>query len=295
MRSALAVLVIMMAAGSIARAGQPSIVTSIHPLALIVKEIAGEQAAVTVLVPPNVSPHHYSMKPSERVRLEEAHLFVWLGPAMEPFLSNTMDAAGLERKSIALHRRSPESAGSHGEHRHGQVPATQAGDPHLWLDPDWVRSIVPRLADSLTAVPGLEHRHLEQNQEAFLQRLRDKEKAIRQRLEALPPLELFTYHGAFHHFAEHFDLSIAGMLTPHPQQNPGARHLTELREKISTAVNPCIMTEPQFSGDWRQGLNMDQPVKVSHWDPLGTDIEPGMGSYTSFLDELGNAVIRCAP
>jgi len=261
-----------------AQADQPTIVTSIHPLALVVKELVGDDARVSVLIPSNVSPHHYSMKPSERRRLQNADRFIWLGPAREPFLAGTLDDPDLERRSLAL-----------------DGDANSSEDPHVWLNPDEVRSMLPSIVDSLAQLEGLSRPRLEENRQHFLERLAATEDSIRKRLDKLPPMSVFTYHGAFHHFAEHFNVRITGTLTDNPEQNPGARHLAELQDKLNSARSPCIMTEPQLSRNWWEGLNIGQPVSISHWDPMGSEVEIRQGGYTRFLDQLADAVVSCGP
>ncbi|TDT39341.1 zinc transport system substrate-binding protein [Halospina denitrificans] len=282
----LGALILLMMLSFPAQAGQPTIVTSIHPLALVVKELVGDDARVSALIPANVSPHHYSMKPSERRRLQNAHRFIWLGPAKEPFLEGTLDDPDLERRSLALDRGDATAAHNHD---------TAQEDPHIWLNPDEVRAMLPPIVDSLAQLEGLRRPQLEENRQQFLERLAAAEDRIRKRLDKLPAMDVFTYHGAFHHFAEHFDIRIAGTLTANPEQNPGARHLAELQDKLNNARSPCIMTEPQFSRNWWEGLNIDQPMSVSHWDPMGTEVEIRQGGYTRFLDQLADALVNCGP
>lgn len=291
MRRSLSTLVLLLTMSLPTQASQPAIVTSIHPLALVVKEIVGEEAQVSALVPANVSPHHYSMRPSERLRLQEAQRFIWLGPAREPFLAGPLDDPALQRKSLAL----DEGAGPGATHDHGHTHDARQQDPHVWLNPDIVRSMLPSIVDSLAEVEGLSRDRLEQNRQRFLDRLAATGDRIRGRLETLPPMDIFTYHGAFAHFAEHFDIRIAGTLTVNPERNPGARHLAELQRKLRNAEAPCIMTEPQFSKDWWQGLNIGQAVGVSHWDPLGSALEIRQGGYTRFLEQLADALVNCRP
>lgn len=280
-------LILLLLMSLTAHASQPTIVTSIHPLALVVKELVGESADVTALVPPNVSPHNYSMRPSERQRLQQADRFVWLGSGMEPFLASAMDDSELAEKSLALSERHGES-NQDGDHAHS------GKDPHVWLDPDKTRAMLPRLIESLSQLDGLDRDELERQRDAFLARLEQTEERIRERLDALPPMDVFTYHGAFNQFAEHFDVRIAGILTTNPERNPGARHLAELQGRLNEAETPCIMTEQQFSGDWWEGLNIDKPLAVGHWDPMGSDVAIREGGYTRFLEELADALASCS-
>lgn len=284
----LGALILLMTLSLTVQASQPAILTSIHPLALVVKELVGDDARVSALVPTNVSPHHYSMKPSERRQLQNADRFIWLGPSREPFLAGTLDDSDLQLKSLALDGE--DGTPSHDqEHSHGHGRE----DPHVWLNPDEIRSMLPPMVDSLAQLEGLDRDRIERNKREFLERLAAAEKRIRERLSTLPPMDVFTYHGAFNYFAAHFDVRITGTLTTNPEQNPGARHLAELQDKLNSARSPCIMTEPQFSKGWWQGLNIDQPVSISHWDPMASDVEVRSGGYTRFLDQLADALVNC--
>ena len=284
----LGALILLMTLSLAAQASQPSIVTSVHPLALVVKELVADDARVSALVPANVSPHHYSMKPSQRRRLQDAHRFIWLGASREPFLAGTLDDPDLQRRSLAL-----DGENSNPAEDQGHIHDNAHSDPHVWLNPDEVRSMLPPLVESLAQLESLRQPRLERNKKEFLERLAATEARIRARLSKLPPMDVFTYHGAFNYFAQHFDIRIAGTLTTNPERQPGARHLAELQNKLSNAQSPCIMSEPQFSRDWWKGLNIDQPVGISHWDPMGSEVEVSEGGYTRFMDQLADALVSC--
>ncbi len=272
-----------------ATAERPMVATSIHPLALIVKEIAGDQADVRALIPADISPHHYSMRPSERRRLAEADRIYWLGPRLEPFLRGTMSDSGLSRKARIL--ADPATEGADVDDGHGHHPGGE--DPHVWLAPDRARAMAKRVRDTLARLEGVDERVVARNHEGFVQRLADTEARIRERLEPFSGTTLFTYHDAFHYFADHFGLTIAGTLTNNPEQSPSARHIASLQRALEAADRPCIMTETQAGGDWWRGLDLPRPLPVSRWDPLGASIRIEVGGYTAFLDALADAVARC--
>lgn len=267
------------------------IVTSTHPLALIVKEVAGEQADVQALVPADVSPHHYSMRPSERRSLAEADRIYWLGPRLEPFLQGTMSDSTLSGKARTLVGEPQSQSGNDGHgHHHGT-----GGDPHVWLSPKRALAMAERARETLGQLDGVDRQAIERNHGHFEDRLHKTEKRIRAQLEPLQMITLFTYHDAFHYFADHFRLTIAGTLTSNPERSPSARHIAGLQQSLEEARFPCIMTETQLGGDWWQGLDVPQPLAVSRWDPIGGDIPVEVGGYTAFLESLADAVNRCRP
>ena len=291
-RSLLPLLTLLLAlAASPASAERPLVATSIHPLALIVKEIAGDQTDVRALVPADVSPHHYSMRPSERRRLAEADRIYWLGPGLEPFLQGTMSDSSLSEKARILVDASKQEAGAQDHaHHHGG-----GDDPHVWLAPARALAMADRVRETLRGLEGVDEQAIDRNHERFRQRLMEAQERIHEQLEPLSDVTLFTYHDAFHYFADHFGLTIAGTLTNNPERSPSARHIAGLQKALEAASRPCIMTETQLGGDWWRGLDVPNPLPVSRWDPLGGNIRIRVGGYTAFLESLGDAVSRCLP
>lgn len=284
-------LVLLLNLAAPAWAERPLITTSVHPLALIVKEIAGEAAGVQALIPSDVSPHHYSMRPSERRRLAEADRIFWLGPGLEPFLEGTMSDHTLVAKAHALVKAPGEkhTGGGHGHHH------SSGQDPHVWLDPDQALAMAQSIKEALKSLEGIDQHRIERNHKQFQQRLADTEARIDAQFARLSSVALFTYHDAFHYYADHFGLTIAGTMTRNPERSPSARHIAGLQQALEAAPSPCIMSEAQMGGDWWRGLDMPQSATISRWDPLGGDIRIDVGGYTDFLESLADAVSRCRP
>ncbi|MDX1589977.1 MAG: zinc ABC transporter substrate-binding protein [Oleiphilaceae bacterium] len=312
-----AVLILSLCLGALlplnAQAQSPSVMTSLHPIALLTAEIAGDDIAVESLVPPSGSPHTYSLRPSKRRKLQQAELFIWVGPGMEVFLARVMRQPDLAEKSVELSRVLEGPMAAHDDH-HGhdghdghddhdrghssveQSHSTHAGagtDPHMWLDPALALAMAQRIAEALKTLEGVDKTGVDARLADFEQRLERHLQQLDKQLEPARDMAIFTYHDAFRRFAEHFDLRLAGYLTITPDQNPGARALSQLRQRLQQEESPCVMTEPQFSRDWWQGISNGLPLGLSVWDPMGSDIPVAHGGYLAFLQQLAERVLEC--
>lgn len=69
----------------------PTILVSIEPIALIVKDLVGESAHVQTLLSAGASPHHFQLKVSDRKNLLQADMLIWVGEDMERFLEKVAD------------------------------------------------------------------------------------------------------------------------------------------------------------------------------------------------------------
>ena len=101
-RSTLSLALGMAAAVTAFPASAANVVTSIKPLELLVKAVAGDSVQVSTLVPAGSSPHNYTMKPSQRRALEQADAIFWVGPEMETFLSRLLGGHEFDGRVVAF-------------------------------------------------------------------------------------------------------------------------------------------------------------------------------------------------
>jgi len=285
---------------------RPLILASLHPVALLTAEIAGDQARVDSLVPAGGSPHTYSMRPSERRKLESAVRFIWIGPEMETFLERVLSQPSLADKTLRLSRVLGQDSNNHSHHHHDHGHSDEAEsapvvlrsdddgqDPHLWLDPALSVPMARMIAESLKSLDGIDDGRIDANLAAFEQAFRQETDAIRDKLRPVQSVAIFTYHDAFRRYGDYFDLHVAGHLTINPERSPGARRVAEIRDALNSVSTPCVMTEPQFRRDWWQGLANNMDLGLSTWDPLGTDHSIAQGGYIAFLQGLADAALAC--
>ncbi|MEM1399614.1 MAG: zinc ABC transporter substrate-binding protein [Pseudomonadota bacterium] len=92
----------IVAAASTAHAEAPKVVTDIPPVHSLVATVMGDVGSPNLIVPPGVSPHGFSMKPSEAELLEEADAVFWIGEGLTPWLERAVDSLAGDATSIEL-------------------------------------------------------------------------------------------------------------------------------------------------------------------------------------------------
>lgn len=274
-----------------------NIVTSIKPIELVVKAIAGDDMNVSTIVPPGSSPHNYSMKPSQRRALEQADAIFRVGPDMETFLNRLLGGKEFAGKVVAFTEASSEETEAHHEHEHDHHHHNhgEGEDPHLWVDPGMALDMARTVHAKLSTLDGINTAELDANLERFEQRLNATEQRIKASLGQLNGTSLFAYHSALERFSEHYDLDLAGVLTLNPELSPGARHIADVQNKLRAANQPCLLTEPQFNRQWWRSITEGLNVTVSTWDPLATDIASTANGYIEFQQSIADAVLECLP
>lgn len=305
-RSTLSLALGMAAAVTAFPASAANVVTSIKPLELLVKAVAGDSVQVSTLVPAGSSPHNYTMKPSQRRALEQADAIFWVGPEMETFLSRLLGGHEFEGRVMAF-TEAPEGEGEHHEdehhgHDHHDDHAHDHGhdhgdgeDPHIWTDPQLALDMARGIHAKLVMLEDMKKEELDANLARFEQDLNAAERDIKASLAPVQGISLFAYHSAFERFAEHYELQLDGVLTLNPELSPGARHIAEVQDKLRLANQPCLLTEPQFNRQWWRSITEGLDVTFSTWDPLATDIESTSEGYIQFQQSIADAVLECLP
>lgn len=302
-----------------------NIVTSIKPLELLVRAVATDDVTVTSLVAPGGSPHNYTLRPSQRRALEQADAIFWVGPDMESFLIGLLannefsgrthqlagqtdnhneeaphadDNQSREHTDHHEHQAEEEKHNGHSdehartddEHNHDHGTGD---DPHIWVDPQLALEMARTIAQTLSNLDSANAQAIQQNLQAFEQRLNAREASIREQLEPLQNRKLFSYHSAFTRFAEHYGLQLQGVLTLNPAFSPGAKHIAEVQNQLKQAGSACLLTEPQFNTQWWKGITEGLDITFSTWDPLATDIPATPESYEQFQQSIADAVLNC--
>jgi len=77
-----------------------TVMASIKPLTLIANELLTNVAEVDTLLPDGASPHDFALRPSDRKRLNNTDLLIWVGPEIEPYLEKVIDASKVEHMAM---------------------------------------------------------------------------------------------------------------------------------------------------------------------------------------------------
>ncbi len=76
------------------------VVATLFPLYDFARNVAGERAEVTLLLPPGAEPHGFEPKPADIVRLNKGDVFLYTSPDMEPWAANILK--GLQNRNLEV-------------------------------------------------------------------------------------------------------------------------------------------------------------------------------------------------
>ncbi len=254
---------------------EETIITSIYPYELMVRQMTGGQIKVQTLIPQGASPHTWSPNPSDLQALESATLILTNGMGLETNLAKAFTKHARKHIEIA-ELINPEllkqAEDDHHHHHHGEEEADHDFDPHLWTSPEILINIANSLSTALiTAFPN-KTEVIKNNTITLIRDLMQVDKEIKQERSSLVKPALVTYHNSFFYFTERYDIDYVGFVQASPGQEPNPKELNDLGRKIRSHKIKSIFIEPQMNPKSAEVLAKEFGLKLLTLDPLGNTL-----------------------
>ena len=115
---------------------------------------------------------------------------------------------------------------------------------HIWLDPVNARTMVRAIANTLSTADADNAATYAANAEAVTGRLDELLDQINVGVDPVRGRAFIVFHDAYHYFEDRFELLAAGSASVSPDRPPGARRITELRERVSDLGSFCVLPSP---------------------------------------------------
>ncbi len=290
---------------------QIAVVATTSIIADLVANVGGERVAVSMLLPPGTDPHTYAPTPSDVQAVATAQILFVNGLGLEEWLEELTANAGGERTTIVVSdgltpivggEHADEDATEHAdedatEHadEHADEAATGAAeedhehaeggnDPHMWLDVQNAIGYVQNIRDGLQQADPDGAATYTTNAAAYIQQLETLDAEIRELVATVPAerRKLTTNHDTFGYFAKRYGFEVLGTVFEgvSTEQEPSARQIAELVERIRDENVPAVFTENTVNARLAQQIADEAGVNVVttlYTDALG---EPGSEADT---------------
>jgi ABC-type Zn uptake system ZnuABC Zn-binding protein ZnuA len=244
---------------------------SIFPIYDLARRVAGPDADVALVLPPERNEHAYAPTPKDAENAARARVGVMVGLGLDPWMETLMADAAPKARLIKVGDRVPTLT---------EKDDALATDPHVWLDPERARLVVRAIAEELgkaDSAHAIAYRKRATELDASLAAL---DKEVEARTKALTTRGLVTFHGGFQYFAERYKLEILGVLEPVPGTPPSEAALGKARELLAAKKVPALFREPQLDAAPARALAEQAKVPLGVLDPLGG------GSETDSYEKL---------
>lgn len=268
-----------------------SVAVTVKPVHSLVAGVMQGVSEPLLVMGTSASPHHYTLRPSERRALANASLIFWVGPELESFMPRILDSLDPSSTNIAL----IEAKGllrlpARTVHHH--AAADSHIDPHIWLSPQNAHAMVDAIADELSRLDAT-HAHIyADNSKRLHQRIRESDDQIRRQLAGKTSAFL-SYHDAYQYFEKAYGLNNAGFVSSGDEISPSAKYVHELRDKIRKQQLHCLFYEAPNRPALVDTLARDLAVETLELDAMGARFKPGKDTWFKIIHNLAETYNSC--
>ena len=247
-------------------ASRTPVVASFYPIAWAAQQVGGNRVAITNLTPAGAEPHDLELTPDQIDEVLDAKVVFELGRGFQPAVE---DAA---------------------EQRDGptvELLPRGTSDPHVWLDPIRMASIVRTAQRELTKGDPKGRAVYARNAARVLAELSALDTRYRDGLAHCERDVIVTAHEAFGHLAKRYGLRQEGVAGLSPDAEPDARRIAQLSDLVQRLGVTTVFTEELVSPRIAQTLAREAGVHTETLNPLEglTDRELRRGDdYVSVMD-----------
>jgi len=258
---------------------RPRVVATTTIVADLVRQVAGDRAAVDCLLAAGIDPHSYKATPRDADRLLAADLVVASGLHLEGRLAAVLERLGDRVPVLAVADRLPAAR--------LLEAAPGIPDPHVWFDAALWSFAPAEVAAALAAVDPAGGDHYRGRADAYAARLRELDASVRGRVAAIPSARrvLVTAHDAFRYFGRGYGLEVVGVQGTSTVAEAGLGDINRLVDMVVARGIPAVFVETSVA-DRNVAALVEGAAARGHRLALGGRLysdslgEPGSGAET---------------
>jgi zinc/manganese transport system substrate-binding protein len=285
----------------------PTVVVTYSALESVVSEIVGDAARVVVVIPNGTDPHDFEPSAKDVEVMSSAAVVVSNGLGLEARLEDALTDIGesgvpvfritdhvtLRTGATEEHSHGHSDSGhsdsehSDSEHSDKDGEASDAEDPHVWLDPLTLAEAVPALAKEIGTRIGVD---LTAAGSATAESLVALNSNIDARIKELESCIVITGHDSLGYFGARYGCEVLGSIIPSfsTAAEATAKDLAELKQLAKTEGVRAIFTELGTPTDVADQLAREVGVEVVE---IATHVVPDGGGYDEMMISLTDAIV----
>jgi zinc transport system substrate-binding protein len=283
---------IMLLLPSVCFGNKLPVVSSIYPVADMVRQIGGEHVDVTVVLPAGASPHTFEPKPGMLKKFSSAKIFFMIGAGLEFWAEKFIRLSDPNLTTVVLSEGIPliRTLDHHDEyeHRHSKggvaISEALAANPHIWLDPSIARVMVNTITAVLSDVDREYAGTYQHRSDIYLDELNRLDDQISKTIASFTNKKYVSFHASWVYFARRYGLESVGVIEASPGRNPSPLWIKRIVENIKAYRIQSVFAEPQLNPKVAEVIAKEAGVNVLVLDPIGGPNVPGRSSYIDLMN-----------
>ena len=305
------------------------VVSTIQPINSLVNTVIGNTGKTTLLIPTEVSPHEYKLKPSDTKILQNANIIFFVSEHLETSVTkifenlpknirtiNLMEDIGIKRLAIRDNetwKRHDHNHGhgdhddhekhekKHDDHDHDNHAKKhddhndheKEDDVHIWLNPDNAVKIIKKINKELSLFFPENAKTYDQNANQLIKKINQLKVELKKELSGIKDKPYVVFHDAYQYFETSFDLNAVGSVALEGDVASSPKQISFIKDKIVKSKALCVFQEPQFDSKLVKIVIEGTNTKIGTLDPLGVNVKSGENFYLQLLKNMGKSLRDC--
>jgi ABC-type Zn uptake system ZnuABC Zn-binding protein ZnuA len=253
-----------------------NIVTSVAPIANIVKNIGGDKIRLTQLIPDGVDSHTFELTPSGAVKVQNADLVIINGLHLESGVEKVSNASRAHNPNQQLLKLADNTINKNQWIYDFSFPK-EKGDPnpHLWLNVANAMNYANLTKNKLIQMDPANAAYYKTNADNYLTLLKKLDTGIKSAVQTVPPQnrKLLTYHDSWAYFAPRYGMTVIGAVQPSDFGEPRPQEVAKLIDQIRNEKVPALFGSEVFPSKVMDQIGKEGNVK--YVTTLADDVLPG--------------------
>lgn len=236
--------------------------------------------------------HDYTLTVNDMKKLSRADIIVMNGAGMEAFLSDALASSAATVMDCSQGIDLLPATGHHDhDHEHHHGDGADHYDPHFWLAPNNMTTMVHNLLyDLLPLVDTQAYPRMLDNAQQALSLIKDCELECHQLAQqAEDRVTLITFHDGFQYFAHTFRLPLLRAIEEEAGSEASAKEIVAITHLIREHDIPVIFTEVNGSDATARAIRRETGCAVAPLSMImdGPDAAPdGRSPITLYTDTI---------
>lgn len=253
-----------------------NVVTSVAPIANIVKNIGGDKIKLSQLIPDGVDSHTFELTPSGAVKIQNADLVIINGLHLESGVEKVSNASRAHNPNQQILKLADDTINRNQRIYDFSFPKGKGDpNPHLWLNIANAMNYANLTRNKLTQMDPENAAYYKSNADKYLIVLKKLDVGIKNAVQTVPPSnrKLLTYHDSWAYFAPRYGMIVIGAVQPSDFGEPKPQEVARLIDQIRNEKVPAIFGSEVFPSKVMDQIGKDGNVKFV--TTLADDVLPG--------------------
>ena len=300
------------------------VITTIQPINALVNAVIGNTGGSTSLIPSEVSPHEFKLKPSDVKTLQDGNIIFYISNHLESSITkvfknlpknikivNLMEETGINHLAIRDneawerhdhhddHDKHAKKDDDHDDHdKHAKKDDDhddheKEDDVHIWLDPDNAIKIIQKVNKELSLLFPENSQIYNKNATNIINKITELKSELKEELLSIKDKPYIVFHDAYQYFEKVFGLNAVGSIALEDDVATSPKQISYIRNKIIKSNVSCVFQEPQFDSKLVKTVVEGTDAKIGTLDPLGVDIANKKDFYLQLLRNMSKSLKEC--